>query len=246
MKSLRVTLTIVASCLCIIANANPEILKHFKEVYGKPNADCSVCHIKPPQRNPFGKSVEAAMDKASSSEVTAEIFKSIETEDSDGDGVSNGEEIKADTKPGDATSKPTGTIKVVPKSDEPSSELIPKHSLHPAIVHFPIALLAIAAFLEFLGKRKQDELYHKASVINLAIGLICATGAITTGIIAWLRLGYKLEGNLLIHVILASISVLIGLGAYIKRETPIYLWLILVSGALVLLAGHFGGTMIYG
>jgi hypothetical protein len=59
-------------------------------------------------------------------------------------------------------------------------------------------------------------------------------------------LGYVLEGNLLIHLILASTSILIGLAAYIHREKPTYLWLIAASGILVLIAGHFGGTMVYG
>jgi uncharacterized membrane protein len=205
-----------------------------------------VCHSKPPQRNPYGKAVEGALDKAGVQDANAEVFKSIEALDSDGDGVSNGDEIKGDSLPGDPNSKPAPAVKVTTQSDSSNGELVPKHSFHPAIVHFPIALLAIAALFELVAKRKNNEIYHKASVLNLGIGLLCAAGAIATGVVAWLRLGYKLEGNLLIHLILATLSVLIGIGAYSQREKTTYIWLILISGGLVLVAGHFGGTMIYG
>lgn len=243
MKVLRLIVLISISCLALTASATPDILKRFKEVYNKHNVTCETCHIQPPQRNPYGKALQAAIKKAKVNDVTKEIFQSIEKDDSDGDGFSNGDEIRADTLPGDNASKPAAAAKPV---EATSSGLLPKHSFHPAIVHFPIALLAIAALLEFLAKRKSDEIYHKASVINLAIGLLCAAGAIVTGVIAWLRLGYPLEGNLLIHLILAASSVLIGVGAYAQREKPVYVWLILASGLLVLVAGHFGGTMIYG
>jgi len=235
----------VLVCTSVLASANPKILEKFKETYGKPKADCTVCHTQPPKRNEYGKAVEGALDQSGANEITAQVFQSIEKSDADGDGISNGDEIKVDTMPGDAKSKPVQKATETPKKDE-GSDLIPKHSLHPAIIHFPIALLAVAALLQVFSVRKSDEIYHKASVINLAIALICSIGAIISGIAAWLRLGYVLEGNLLIHLILASLSILSGLAAYFQREKPAYLLLIAASGILVLIAGHFGGTMVYG
>ncbi len=246
MKVVRLALLFATAGMALSASANPEILKIFKETYSKPTANCQECHTKPPQRNLFGKEVEAAIDKANASEVTAQIFKSIESSDADSDGVSNGDEIKGDSMPGDVNSKPVVAAPNAPAKEPSSSELVPKHTFHPAIIHFPIALLAIAALLELISKRKSDEIYHKASVINLAIGLISSAGAVITGVLAWQRLGYNLEGNLLIHLILASASVLLGIGAYIKREKGAYLWLIVATGVLVLVAGHFGGNMVYG
>jgi uncharacterized membrane protein len=245
MKLLRIVFLGTITCTAMLASANPIILEKFKETYGKPKADCLVCHTQPPKRNEYGKAVEAALIQSGTTEITAKVFQAIEKSDADSDGVSNSDEIKADTMPGDAKSKPAQTANGVGNKVE-STELIPKHSLHPAIIHFPIALLAVAALLQILSVRKSDEIYHKASVINLAIALICSIGAIISGIAAWLRLGYVLEGNLLIHLILASLSILIGLAAYLQREKPAYLWLIGASGALVLIAGHFGGTMVYG
>ncbi len=221
-------------------------MKKFKEVYGKPSAQCITCHTKPPERNDYGKDVLAALDKAKTPELTAEILKSVESLDSDKDGVLNGDEIKAGTLPGNPTSKPAPESRPVEAKSSALDNLVPKHTFHPAIVHFPIALLAVAAFLEFLSRWKKNEGFHSASVINLAIGLVSAAGAITTGIIFWLRLGAKLEGTLLIHLIVASASILVGIGAYTQRSKPAYIWLILLSGILVMVAGHFGGSMLYG
>ena len=246
MKQFRLALLVSAVSISIAANANPDILKKFKEVYNKPNADCVVCHSKPPQRNPYGKAVEGALYKAGVQEATAEVFKSIETLDSDGDGISNGDEIKGDSKPGDPASKPAAAATTAPKPESASSDLIPKNSFHPALVHFPIALLAIAALFELISLRKDSEFFHKASVLNLTIGLVSAAGAIITGVVAWLRIGYQIEGYLLFHLILASSSVLVGVIAYTqrdKKEAHTYLGMVLLSGLLVLIAGHFGGAV---
>ena len=244
MKVLKLVAVTFMTGIALGAHATPEILKVFKATYNKPTANCQECHVQPPQRNSYGKAVEAALDHAKVSDATAEIFHSIDNDDADGDGVSNGDEIKADTMPGDPASKPATASGAPNKSS--GGDLIPKHTFHPAIVHFPIALLAIAAFLEGFALWKKNDFYHKASVLNLTIGLVTAAGAIITGIVAWLRLGYALEGNLLIHLILASSSILMGIGALTQRETKAYLILIGISGLLVCIAGHFGGNMIYG
>ena len=68
-------------------------------------ADCSVCHVgKKTKLNPYGEDVKQALNGAK--ELTADILKKIEDKDSDKDGVSNLDEIKADKLPGDAKSKP--------------------------------------------------------------------------------------------------------------------------------------------
>ncbi len=250
MRFLKTATVVLATWVASCTFATPDILKEFKGIYPEAKANCQTCHIQPPKRNPFGKEVQAALNTTSDGVLTKELMKTIESKDSDGDGVSNIDEIKAETGPGDPNSKPdqtTASPSPVPSDSKlGSNELVPKHSFHPALVHFPIALLAVAALLEIIAKRKGDSNYHNASVINLAIGLIAAVGAIITGVAAWLRLGYEIKGDLLIHLLLASSSVIFGLGAYFQRGKSTYLWLIALAGLLVMIAGHFGGNMVYG
>ena len=125
----------------------------------------------------------------------------------------------------------------------------------PAIIHFPIALITLAAIFEIIGtiknRKRRDEienlsLYHKASTLNLGFGVLLAYGSIITGIAAWLRMGFTLEGNLLFHLILASTSAVLGTFAYLQRNRSSYLALVLLSGIIILIAGHLGGLMVHG
>lgn len=222
------------------AFATPDILEDFKKATGKTNADCKVCHTKPPERNPFGKAVGKALNATNDGVLSKEVFALLAKEDADGDGVSNGEEIEKGSLPGDANSKPT------PDASGPTAKpLVPNHSFHPAVIHFPIALIAFAALFEFLAKRKKSDTLHQASVYNVAGGSILSLVSIATGIAAWLRLGYRLEGTLLIHLILASTGSLVGLIAWKMNSKTAYFILIGLSAILLLAAGHWGGMMVY-
>ncbi len=68
------------------------------------NFGCYTCHIEPGgPRNPFGKDYEAIAIKAG--DVYTEALGKM---DSDGDGFTNDEEFAANTRPGEAESKPGG------------------------------------------------------------------------------------------------------------------------------------------
>jgi hypothetical protein len=95
------------------AVAKPADMGTFKQVYSPKegselaNASCLTCHAKmPPSKtelNPYGKDVQKA---AAGKPIDEKILRSIENLDSDKDGVSNINEIKAGTLPGDPKSKP--------------------------------------------------------------------------------------------------------------------------------------------
>lgn len=219
------------------ALATPDILEDFKKASGNKNADCKVCHTKPPEKNPFGKAVNKALNGTNDGVLSKDVLALLSKEDSDGDGIPNRQEIEKGSLPGDATSKPADKPKPKP--------LIPNHSFHPAVIHFPIALIAFSALFEFLAKRKKNDSLHQASVFNLAGGSILSLVSIATGITAWLRLGYRLEGTLLIHLLLASAGSIVGLVAWKTHAKPIYFILISLSAILLLAAGHWGGLMVY-
>ena len=95
------------------AVAKPPDTTLFKQVYAPKEgsdlakANCVVCHAKMPptktELNPYGSDIgKTAAGKA----VDEKILRSIEKLDSDKDGFTNLDEIKAGTLPGDPKSKP--------------------------------------------------------------------------------------------------------------------------------------------
>src|SRR5690606_21895497 len=53
--------------------------------------------------------------------------------------------------------------------------------LHPAIVHFPIALITIAALFAVLSLFFKKEFFKGAAFWNLLIGVVCAIAAVLIG-----------------------------------------------------------------
>jgi uncharacterized protein involved in high-affinity Fe2+ transport len=104
--------TLIAFGLMVSALAAPKMQPLFNKTYPAPEnsalakAKCAVCHVKGKELNVYGKDVQKAMREKKTKDLTADILKSIEKLDSDKDGVSNGDELKAGTLPGDAKSKP--------------------------------------------------------------------------------------------------------------------------------------------
>lgn len=74
-------------------------------------ADCVLCHVAKGKikLNPYGEDIKKAL--AGSKTLTPEILKQVESLDSDKDGISNIDEIKADSLPGDPKSKPAAAEK---------------------------------------------------------------------------------------------------------------------------------------
>jgi hypothetical protein len=108
MKKSRLTVLAVAGALAAgTALATMDAQKQFAATYpdAKGLAKCSTCHVKPMAKkgdaevNAYGKALGKA-DKDGKYD-----FAKIEKADSDGDGVSNIDEIKKGTNPGDPASK---------------------------------------------------------------------------------------------------------------------------------------------
>lgn len=258
-----------ATLLVALATATPENWQTFKSVYGvKLNsrifkAECMTCHTEVPAHNPFGKDAKAAAT-ANKGVLTLEILRSLESKDSDGDGWSNIDEIKQDFLPGDPNSHPAGVPPGQANHDQMIGKdmgkgapqafldpLVPKHSMHPLIIHFPIALFLFGTFLEILGWRKKDAGLRRAGWLCLLFGAISTAGALPTGLLAFYRVGFQWTGNALIHPILAISATLLMTGTVLWRrkaahESKAYFALLLLAAALVGVAGHFGAQLVYG
>jgi len=114
MNALRIGMIAGMTALAATALALPSMMKEFDADYklaknsALKKAECLICHVekKKAKLNPYGEALKKAMGEAKSKKLSAEILKNVESLDSDGDGATNGEEIKAETLPGDAKSKP--------------------------------------------------------------------------------------------------------------------------------------------
>ncbi len=118
MRALRWTILLGLAVFCVAAVttwavAKPQDLALLKQLYAPKEgtdlakANCLACHSKmPPTKtdlNPYGKDLQKA---AAGRPVDEKAFRAIEKLDSDGDGISNLDELKAGTLPGDPKSKP--------------------------------------------------------------------------------------------------------------------------------------------
>ncbi len=257
-------LLILALLSPALASATPEYLEAFLKKYkasGKLEAaSCAICHTEVPKHNGYGKAVNDAMKGKGAVILDAALLKSIEGEDSDGDGAANGDEIRANLLPGNARSYPPGTTKPStgprpgPTAAEPvRSPLLPKHAFHPQIVHFPVALFLFGGALDLLGMTRRRSEVRRAGIWNMTAGTIATALAIPTGFFAASFSGYPLEwGSAVVNHLLFAIGATVlmtGLVAWRARREPeglVYVALLLLTIGLVGWAGHLGGGLVYG
>jgi uncharacterized membrane protein len=121
---------------------------------------------------------------------------------------------------------------------------------HVVIVHFPIALLLVAAGLEIGNALRGDNLFQTAVRANLWIGVGFAVLAALTG---WLQAGTMgvepgLKSALFWHRWLGIASALwfAGLIVLERKRWPLFRPAIWLGAPLIALTGHFGGTLVHG
>ncbi len=99
--------TVMILALSSTALAKSKYMKQLVAEYPEAKATCATCHLKPlptkadRELNPFGLDFKAKSVVDPNAPKKIRDFKKIEALDSDGDGKTNGEELKAGTNPGD-------------------------------------------------------------------------------------------------------------------------------------------------
>jgi uncharacterized membrane protein len=86
--------------------------------------------------------------------------------------------------------------------------LFAKHAQHVVLIHFPIALFIIGVVFDFLAQWTKRGLLSAAAYCNLFVAALATIPVLVTGIIAWQweLEGQRLEGILLMHLVLGCLS----------------------------------------
>lgn len=122
---------------------------------------------------------------------------------------------------------------------------------HPATVHFPIALLLLAAAVELLGARSERIAKVRPAVpFLLLLGAVSSLAAVALGYMLSLAGGYE-EGLLTLHMRLGLVVTVLAFGlafvsAWLPEPGRVYRTVMAGLIVLVVLAGHFGGSLARG
>lgn len=133
--------------------------------------------------------------------------------------------------------------------------LFAKHAQHVVLIHFPIVLFIAGVLFDFLGQWRKHHLLAPATYCNLFLAALTTIPAMISGIMAWQWAleGQRLEGILLMHVVLGCVSSLLIwivwlIHARAQRPPELLLprYRLPIEAAavmLVTLTGHFGGFL---
>lgn len=226
---------------------------------------CAACHVSNEDfgLNLYGKQIAHELVAANTEDLSAGMLQKIETQDADGDGTTNIEEIKAGTDPGDPKSggKPGVTAPPPQAATESAAppkkkSLLPKNAYHPAIVHFPIALFIAGLALDFLGMLRNQKTLLLAGWYNLMLGALSTLGSIASGFLAMQQMRLPFSGLIFQHLALACIGsvlmwvmVALRIHRHEKMNAPLRgVYYILATAVLVLISysAHQGGVFVYG
>jgi uncharacterized membrane protein len=130
--------------------------------------------------------------------------------------------------------------------------------LHPSLVHFPIALLIVAALLEVVRLvRRKPEVSPSA----LTCVVIAAVAGAVVAFSGWMNADYETHGNAMgdtlfwhrwLGVSVAAVGVIVAaMGVSTKfvaaaRLKRMYALLLIAAAAMVGFTGHLGGSMVWG
>jgi uncharacterized membrane protein len=129
--------------------------------------------------------------------------------------------------------------------------------LHPALVHFTVALFTITVLLDVAGLLWKKPALHTTAWVNLALSAAMAIGTVIAGMAAEMNLLLTPEDHMALHrhkilgfALLGWIAVLAAWrwrlgGAFPARGRTLYLLLSVLGLALTVVTGHYGSNLVY-
>lgn len=131
-----------------------------------------------------------------------------------------------------------------------------RHPLHPALVHFPIALFLLSLIVDIFSFFVADSnAIFRAAFYSLAFGIVMALLAAVTGFVdrSDIRLDHPARKTANTHMTLnlsavglAALNLFLRMGQLDLTRTPlINLLLSIASVGIILVSGYLGGTMVY-
>src|SRR5258708_37529453 len=125
---------------------------------------------------------------------------------------------------------------------------------HPLLVHFPIALVLIAAVAELVSLTTRFPEWHMVAVANIRAGAACAVASAGAGWILGssriVQASSSLESHRWLGVMAALGAVMAALATGEIDRPPRRLWLYRIAlfsaAGLVAVAGHFGAVLVWG
>ena len=119
--------------------------------------------------------------------------------------------------------------------------------LHPVFVHLPIGILLFAALLFFASKKQRFANLAAAVAPALAIGSFFSILSCITGYLLSISDAYN-EDIIFKHQWLGIATALTSVVCYFmyQKKLPLFGPLIIVLTTLIMLTGHYGGTLTHG
>jgi len=119
-------------------------------------------------------------------------------------------------------------------------------SFHPLLVHLPIGILLLAALFQLLSQKEKYHSLASAVCITLFIGMISAIASCISGYLLSGTGDYD-EGMIFNHqwsgIALAIVSIFAW---YLNRKGRQITWISIIMVLLIILTGHFGGSITHG
>lgn len=129
------------------------------------------------------------------------------------------------------------------------------HPLHPAFVHFPLALWFVAIFWDAVGWWRPDPLWWQMAYWCLALGVAASLPALVTGLLDYLALRPDepgLDAATAHMMVMLSAAAAFGASWLVRAQagaalapSALVLALALAGAALLAVGGWLGGTLVY-